>query len=223
MSPKRIFLARHAQSEANHDPLVYSSEPDHLHELTSTGEAQAHEAGARLRGMILDEPYGVFSSPYHRTVRTMEIATDAMGRSAMFRHEDPLLREQDYGPMSSPEASVGHRRERERHGTFFYRFPGGESCADIFDRVSTFLETLHRRFATPDFPPNILIFTHGTAMKCFLMRWYHWSYKTFEALPAHPPNCHIVRMARDGDREEYRLDEPFGGPILQPKPPTASI
>lgn len=214
--PKRILLIRHAQSEANENPLIYSEKPDHLHELTSLGERQSQEAGNRLHSLFGNESYGVFVSPYLRTMRTMEIACGSIGRDPVFIHEDPRLREQDHGPMRSPDTSAEHRNERNLHGMFFYRFPSGESCADIFDRVSTFLETLHRRFAAQNFPENILMFTHGTAMKCFLMRWYHWSYRTFETLPAHPPNGHIVLMLREDNSPDFGLSEPFDGPFLQP-------
>lgn len=217
MKPKRIILIRHAESEANRDPAIYAEKPDHFHVLSPLGEQQAHEAGDRLRSLFgKDESYGVFVSPYQRTLQTMEIACKAIGSKPVFTHEDPRLREQDHGPMRSSEDSVEHRRERTLHGTFFYRFPGGESCADIFDRVSTFLETLHRRFASPEFPENVLMFTHGTALKCFLMRWYHWNYRTFEALPSHPPNCHIIQMRSDGESSDYALSEPFGGVFLPP-------
>ena len=34
--------------------------------------------------------------------------------------------------------------ERQQFGRFYYRFPNGESGADVYDRVSTWLESLHR-------------------------------------------------------------------------------
>ncbi len=210
MLPKRILLIRHAQSEANATPIVYSKKPDHLHNLTQEGFEQARTAGKQIAEIIGCESYGVFVSPYERTMQTMEDASVQLATDPLFLHQDPRLREQDYGPMRPRRETDQHRDQREKHGRFFYRFPGGESCADIFDRVSTFLETLHRRFQSDDFPSNVLIYTHGTAMACFLMRWYHWPYKWFEELPPHPPNCHIVMMTyckhNDGD---YILSEPF--------------
>ncbi|KAJ4867395.1 Phosphoglycerate mutase-like protein AT74H [Raphanus sativus] len=36
------------------------------------------------------------------------------------------------------------KETRERFGRFFYRFPEGESASDVYDRVSSFLESLWR-------------------------------------------------------------------------------
>jgi broad specificity phosphatase PhoE len=215
MMPRRIVLIRHAQSEANAHPDVYSCKPDHLHDLTAEGLLQARAAGARLAGIVGEEAYGVFVSPYSRTMQTMSEACREMDHPPVFLHQDPRLREQDYGPMRPRTETDRHRAEREIHGRFFYRFPGGESCADVFDRVSTFLETLYRRFNSPSFPSNVLIFTHGTAMACFLMRWYHWPYQRFEAMPPHPPNGHIVLMEKPPDLETYAASEPFGRCLLE--------
>ncbi len=215
MMPKRIFLMRHAESEANANPQLYAEKPDHLHVLTESGMAQARQAGRQLAEIIAGDPYGVFVSPYTRTLQTMETACTQLSGRPVFVHQDPRLREQDYGPMRPRHETEVHRVEREKHGRFFYRFPGGESCADVFDRVSTFLETLHRRFASQRFPPNILIFTHGTALACFLMRWYHWPYQRFEAMPPHPPNCHVVLMEQTTDGAEYALSEPFERALLR--------
>ena len=40
-----------------------------------------------------------------------------------------------------------YRSERVRFSRFFYRFPNGESGADVYDRVSTWLESLYREMA----------------------------------------------------------------------------
>ena len=54
--------------------------------------------------------------------------------------------------------------------SFYYRIPDGESGADVYDRVSTFLETLYRDFAKPDYPENTIIVTHGMTLRLFFMR-----------------------------------------------------
>ena len=209
MLPQRIILIRHAQSEANHNPEIYSQKLDHEHNLTELGREQAQDAGKQLSGLIGKESYGVFVSPYNRTMQTMEIACRTLEQTQKFVRQDLRLREQDYGPIVSMETSVAHRAQRELNGRLYYRFPGGESCADIYDRISTFLESLFRSFKNRNSPENILIFTHGTAMKCFLMRWYYWTSEKFNALPDTPPNCHFAVMLRDPDTEDYKLTEPF--------------
>ena len=36
--------------------------------------------------------------------------------------------------------------ERREFGSFYYRFPEGESGADVYDRVTDFLGSLNREF-----------------------------------------------------------------------------
>ena len=35
--------------------------------------------------------------------------------------------------------------DRHTYGAFYYRFPHGESASDVYDRVSTFLDSMWRR------------------------------------------------------------------------------
>ncbi|MCJ7695420.1 MAG: histidine phosphatase family protein, partial [Anaerolineaceae bacterium] len=71
------------------------------------------------------------------------------------------------------------------------------------DRVSTFLESLHRDFQKHDSPENVLIVTHGMMLRLFLMRWFHWSVEEFESL-RNPKNCQIAVMQKGAD-ERYTL------------------
>ena len=71
------------------------------------------------------------------------------------------------------------------------------------DRVSTFLETLHRDFRKKDYAQNCLIITHGLTLRLFLMRWFHWSVEEFESL-RNPRNGQVVVMGKETS-EKYRL------------------
>jgi broad specificity phosphatase PhoE len=93
------------------------------------------------------------------------------------------------------ELNDGIQNERDNFSTFYYRIPDGESGADVYDRVSIFLDTLHRDFQKPIYPENVLIATHGMTLRLFLMRWFHWSAEEFESL-RNPQNCQIVIMQK---------------------------
>jgi broad specificity phosphatase PhoE len=95
------------------------------------------------------------------------------------------------------------KKRRDYYGHFYYRVPNGESPADVFDRVSDFLSTLHRDFTKADFPANVIIITHGMAMRLFLMRWFHYSVEQFGAL-ANPRNCEFYLLARQAN-DRYEL------------------
>ena len=76
-------------------------------------------------------------------------------------------------------------------------------CADVYDRISTFLETLHRDFIKNDYPKNCIIVTHGMTMRVFLMRWFHMSVEAFEFL-RNPKNAQFVIMELQ-DNGKYKL------------------
>ena len=54
---------------------------------------------------------------------------------------------------------------------------------------------------------NLIVVTHGVVLRCFLLRWYHWTVEYFDSRPA-LPNCHIAVMTRGGDGA-FALSEPF--------------
>jgi broad specificity phosphatase PhoE len=74
--------------------------------------------------------------------------------------------------------------------------PDGESGADVYDRVSTFLETLHRDFKNPGYPKATIIVSHGIAIRVFLMRWFHWSVEKYETV-RNMLNCETIILERD--------------------------
>lgn len=79
------------------------------------------------------------------------------------------------------------KKARQRVGRFWFRFPQGESGADVYDRVSAFLDSLHRWFLHN--PPgsargadNIVIVSHGLTLRAFLARHFHWPVVVFHCL-----------------------------------------
>ena len=208
MTPKRIILIRHGRSAANDDPTLYSRVPDYRIELTEAGKDQAREAGKRIATLFNGESYGVYVSPYVRTVQTEDCILESIGRKPLFDYQDPCLREQDWGNMPGVLEIQANSEARGRYGAFFYRIPNGESCADVYDRMSGFMNSLYRLFDKDNCPDNLLIVSHSVAIRCFLARWYHWTVEYFDSRPA-LPNCHIALMER-GDDGAFVLSEPFG-------------
>jgi broad specificity phosphatase PhoE len=203
--PRRIVLIRHGESQGNADDSVYERVPDHALPLTPTGQAQARAAGERLREVFGEEPVQAFVSPYLRTHQTFALL--GLDPTRTKAREEPRLREQDWGNYQDFEDVRRQRQARDAYGHFFYRFAQGESGADVYDRVGAFLETLYRAFAKPDFPPNVLMVTHGLTMRLFCMRWFHWTVDEFECL-CNPDNgeTRTLLLGREG---RYRLDRPF--------------
>ncbi|KAF4401684.1 hypothetical protein G4B88_000732, partial [Cannabis sativa] len=140
--PRRIILVRHGESEGNLDESVYTRIADPKISLTKKGIAQAEESGIEIRKMI--ERDGIpnwkvyfYVSPYRRTRQTLRGLGRAFDRSriAGFR-EEPRLREQDFGNFQDREKMRHEKTLRTLYGRFFFRFPNGESAADVYDRIT---------------------------------------------------------------------------------------
>ncbi|CAI5496450.1 unnamed protein product [Closterium sp. Naga37s-1] len=91
-----------------------------------------------------EDDWGVYFyvSPYLRTLQTLR----GIGRAFERRHilgvrEEPRLREQDFGNFQVQERMWQSKDMRQRFGRFFYRLPEGESSADVYDRVTGFLDS----------------------------------------------------------------------------------
>ncbi|KAK6935424.1 Histidine phosphatase superfamily, clade-1 [Dillenia turbinata] len=194
--PRRLILVRHGESEGNVDETVYTRIADPKIGLTKKGIVEAEECGRSIREMIEkdgadDWKIYFYVSPYRRTLETLQALGRAFERSRITGvREEPRLREQDFGNFQDRERMRVEKAIRLRYGRFFYRFPDGESAADVYDRITGFRETLKAdidigRFQPPDARNpnmNIVIVSHGLTLRVFLMRWYKWTVHQFERL-----------------------------------------
>lgn len=111
-------------------------------------------------------------------------------------HEDPRIREQDFGNYQDPVSIRKAKEDRHGFGVFYYRFAHGESASDVFDRVSTFLDSLWRSFDM-NRSRNYVLVTHGIAIRVFLARYFRYTIHQFNML-ANPRNCETIVMGHDG-------------------------
>ncbi|KAK7366740.1 hypothetical protein VNO80_08737 [Phaseolus coccineus] len=194
--PRRIILVRHGESEGNVDESVYTRIPDPKISLTQKGRDQAEACGNRIKQMIEKEQgqnwqVYFYVSPYQRTLQTLQHLARPFERSriAGFR-EEPRIREQDFGNFQNREKMRVEKALRQLYGRFFYRFPDGESAADVYDRITGFRETLRTDINIGRYQPpgekktemNLVIVSHGLTLRVFLMRWYKWTVQQFEGL-----------------------------------------
>ena len=207
MKPKRIILVRHGQSEGNEDSLNYETIPDYALNLTEQGRQQSVVAGEEIASIVGDEKLHAYISPYYRTRQTFESIASVLKDRIQVCHEDPRIREQDWGHLRHPDDSHLLVEERNKYSLFYYRMKDGESGADVYDRVSVFFETLYRDFNKDNYPENTLIVTHGMTLRIFLMRWLHWTVEEYECLK-NPSNCQVVVMELDDDGK-YQLARPL--------------
>ena len=190
-----IKLVRHGESEANIGRVLTHEYGDHAIPLSERGWEQAREVGRKLGSDFIDGAL-VYSSPYLRTRQTLSGIYAGCGVAAEHRrglYEDPRLREVEHGYEPAEE----QEELRRKHGWFYYRFRGGESPADCYDRTSSFLESMMRQIERKQ-ASRILIVTHGLTIRCFVMRFLHLTVEEFDSL-ANPVNCDVVTLA---DRSE---------------------
>ena len=156
--PDRLFLVRHGQSQGNNDEHLYATTPDNAMPLTQLGWEQARQAGRHLKQQLQDQAPHFIVSPYVRTVETFHGIVSAWcdpsefnyitGREQRIKawyaklrklgltwHEDPRIREQDFGNYQDPDKIQQAKRDRHRFGAFYYRFPYGESASDVCSNV----------------------------------------------------------------------------------------
>lgn len=212
MRPQRIILIRHGQSMANVDRTLHSNTPDHKIPLTEKGKEQAYQAGIELFEE-LHEPFSEFAiqfyiSPYLRTRETYQgillgLRSEGIDTARIVTYEDPRLREQEFGNFRSVDDYAAIEIERDNFGTFYYRLSDGESGADVFDRVTGAMDTMHRDFEKEAFPRNVVIVSHGLTIRLFLMRWFHWTVEEFEAV-RNPHNCQYYVLDKL-DSGKYQL------------------
>lgn len=214
MKPLSIFLIRHGESQGNVNKEIYKTIPDWKIDLTEKGMLQSREAGKKL-ALLIKQNYNIYKnnvvtfycSPWYRTRQTYKGIHSTLSEcypTLNFKYkEDPRIREQEWGNYQEEHFIRKINEERKNFGTFFYRMPHGESGADVYDRITTFIDTLYRDFDEENSSANMVIISHGLAIKAFLMRWYHWDVEEFDRLDT-PDNCGIIQMDLQ-ENNRYKL------------------
>jgi broad specificity phosphatase PhoE len=224
--PSLFVLVRHGESARNalkRGKLEVPDTPEarrlaELHDyqipLSPLGEQQAAAVGAflRSRSLSFDKCY---DSGYQRARDTRRIALERAYPpeqiAAMAVRSELLLREREAGILHNMTAEdvaanplLGCWVDEFKRNPFQTKYPGGESLADVVDRVRHF-----RDWASDRHPgERILVFCHGLVMKAFRIVLLHFDIgAALELALASPiPNCgvHIYRRASTGWAfEEY--------------------
>ena len=184
--------------------------PDHLVTLTEAGKQQAREAGLWLKeycdekGVDLSRAR-IWRSPFVRTRQTSEEFNRSLGITDI--REDITLTEQQFGLFDAvpdaeraekyPNEHAEYMRQIQNKGRFYARLPMGESPFDVAIRIHQFMGTVYRDFEKHGVD-TLFIFTHGTTLRAFLMRWFHYSTEWYEN-ERNPRNCWIREI--EGDRD----------------------
>ena len=146
-----------------------------------------------------------YFSPYLRTKQTLdELLPFFDDNQIVSVLEEPRMSEQQIGNFQNVQQVLDAKNERSKFGRFFYRFPSGEAGLDVYSRVSSFIPTLVRdcnqysRAGHNLDNMNVVIVTHGLALRLFLMRWFQFSVHDFEE-SQNPENCELITMTKRRD------------------------
>ena len=184
-----LYLIRHGQTARNRDGLGlgWDDVP-----LTPLGELQVSALGRRLAAVPLDR---VFSSPLGRALQTAEALIGGHGIPIEIREE---LTEMDVGECEGltfaemqerfPEFLTAWRSE----SAAAVRMPGGESLADVAERVDPFLAELRETSAQ-----SVAVVSHNFVLKVILCRLLQLDLLKFRGLTVDVASLTTLSL-RDG-------------------------
>ena len=208
---EEIVLVRHGESEGNlafnrsvaGDHSLYADEFLERHSsfwrLTDQGREQALITGKWMRDNIDTNFDSFFSSEYLRAMETAALL-DLPG--AKWKPE-VMLRERDWGEYdlaSQLERRVAFRRYegRRRRESLFWAPPGGESLAQVVQRVDSVLLFGNRRFSGG----RVIMTCHGELMWAFRLRFERLTQLKYREMQADPQvherihNCQVLQYTR---------------------------
>jgi broad specificity phosphatase PhoE len=214
-TPKQIILIRHGQSQLQEarpgryfDTLEAKQKikglPDHRIELSKEGLRQALMAGDKLVSYYPDIDV-VYHSGYTRAKQT----ADALIRNItpLPVLENILLNERDTGythSMTAEEVEKNFPYLNEYHqstGEFYFRFPGGESFADVCERARVWLTQIAVAYADK----RVLAVTHWGMIVALRYNLEGWDENEFMQRIGTEDIANCSATVFDYDPDKYKL------------------
>ena len=155
-------------------------------------------------------------SPFERTLQTARAMRTSLEHRIVRTDIESRIREQEFGNIqqhrgdrSDERDFAYHRAQQQKVGRFWYRFPTGESGADVYDRVkSWWFESVLNVNTRVGYEPidAIVVVTHGLTMRFVLMQLFSWSPTTLHSV-WNADNCEMYVLRKD-------LSKPGGSPYI---------
>jgi broad specificity phosphatase PhoE len=217
--PDALWLLRHGESagnrardeaEADGRAVIDLAERDMDVPLSDLGRRQAASAGHWLRDMdVRLQPTAVLVSPYVRAMQTADLVLESAGLTGLPRRTDERLREREFGILDGltirgiRERFPEEADRRARLGKFYHRPPGGESWADVVQRLRSVTTELGR-----DYPgERVLVVAHEVVV--LLFRYILEELSEPEVLElgrsGEIANCSLSRFEFDADATRLML------------------
>lgn len=212
---RKLFIMRHAESLEDVDQTAYERIADEDMPLTDFGKEQATRFGRQFANEIgKSKNLRVFLSPSKRVLETAQLVISGVPKHVQWSLvTDSLISKQNWGNVTVHNRAEIEKK-RYRVGVLRYRFPEGESGAEMLFRFDLFAKKLEEEISR-GIAENFLIITHGFEFRVLLKSLLGWTEEYFESL-AHPLHCEIKRVAYDNGSflllDEMRIYDPTGNP-----------
>ena len=178
----KIYLLRHAQSEANLQGILAG--PDNSVDLSAAGFKQSKVAAKYLKAIEFTK---IYSSPINRCYQTIEPLLKIRPDIGFQTHNN--LSEMDYGNWNGKKLDLLAKKAEwkiiQRTPSKF-RFPDGESFNQLRKRVQSFLDEI------VDESGPILVVSHGDVIKMFLSCTLDQRTDNFQRFAISPASLSII-------------------------------
>ncbi len=134
-------------------------------ELTERGQRLAAAAGLEFHPDWFASAL-IYTCPY---VASSQTTRAVLGPARKLVFADPLLRPQSLGDLPDHLIDQSFDSPGRRRLGFYYQHPGGESEAQVYDRIASFLNFLVWK-SDRDGVNNVLIVASPTVLACVYMR-----------------------------------------------------
>ena len=153
----RIYIVRHGETDANNKGYAqgWTDAP-----LNKNGEILAGITGRGMKGIRFDF---CISSPLSRARETAKIILRESDNSVPVSFDDRII-EMNFGRFEGTSIRDEKVIRFLKKPILDYRFPDGESIADVMKRTQEFLKELIAR----DDGKTYLVSTHGCALRAML-------------------------------------------------------
>lgn len=188
---------------------------DHSIPLTELGTKQAIETGQKLKD-IIEIPHIILTSPYTRTLQTLEGIKKGWPELKQVHSWNVILenalREQEMGQLYlytsfdlffALNENESKLYNADKYSPYFYRFPSGESIADLTMRVDNWYNKILRQYAGK----RILIISHNRTIYAIRALLENWDFRCFmEKHDTHKMhNCGITTYNRASWSDKMEL------------------
>ncbi|SRR4030042_244071 len=175
----RIYFIRHAESKFNLRQIACNNQEKNG--LTRAGRKQAEKLAKKLINIKIDK---IFISETKRAYETILPLTKI--RKDISVEKDKRLNECNFGifgGLSFGEVGKKYPKifEARRKDLWNIPVPKGESYRDVFLRFKSFLGDL-KKDAKKSRLENIVIISHATPLKVFLVKYLGFSLKKIESV-----------------------------------------